>query len=80
MWNDGIATDEDPGISTTLRLPSFAGQSAVGIDLLHSLVQPLVMEDEGQALLIRNLRVKDYPLLVQVSPLRRVYLPLVIRQ
>jgi len=80
VWNDGIATDEDPGISTTLHLPGFAGQLAVGIDPLHSLVQPLVTEDEGQTLVIRNLRVKDYPLLVQVSPLRKVYLPLVIRQ
>ncbi len=80
VWNDGIATDENPGISTTLRLPGFAGQTAIGIDPLHSLIQPLVTEDEGQALVIRNLQVKDYPLLVQVSPLRRVYLPLVIRQ
>ncbi len=29
--------------------------------------------NEGQALVIRNLRLKDYPLLVQVSPLRRVF-------
>ncbi len=80
VWNDGSATDEDPGISSTLRLPGFAGQIAVGIDPLHSLMQSLVTEDEGQTLVIHNLRVKDYPLLVRLSPVRMVYLPLVIRQ
>lgn len=68
LWNDNVAVDEDPGVETTLVLPGFAGQVAVGIDPLHGLVQPLVTHDDGQNLVILNLRVKDYPLLVRVSP------------
>lgn len=69
LWNDGAAVDEDPGVESTLILPGFAGQIAVGIDPLHGLVQPLVTSNDGQNLVIRGLRVKDYPLLVRLSPM-----------
>lgn len=77
VWNDGIAVDEDPGVGATLTLPGFAGRMAVGMDPLHSIMQPLVTENAGGALVIRNLRVKDYPLFIRVAPQRRVYLPII---
>ena len=79
LWNDGVAAEEDAGVNATLTLPGLAGQAAVGMDPLHSLAQPLNVEDDGQALVIRNLRVKDYPLLVRVAPRREMYLPVVGR-
>lgn len=79
LWNDGIAADEDPGVDSTLVLPGLAGQAALGIDPLHGLVQSLIVSDDGDDLVIEQLRVKDYPLLVLLSPAAKTYLPVVGR-
>jgi hypothetical protein len=34
---------------------------------------------KGDALVIPNLLVRDYPLVVRLSPIKRVFLPLVLR-
>lgn len=77
IWNDAPAVEDDPGINTTVILPGYAGQVATGIDPLHSLVQSLITHDDGQSLVIQNLRVKDYVLLIRVAPIQKVYLPVV---
>lgn len=77
LWNDGIAGEEDPGSESTLTLPGFAGYTAFGIDPLHGLVQPLTSSDVGQNLIIRKLRIKDYPMFVRLAPIQKVYFPLV---
>jgi hypothetical protein len=79
IWNDAPAVEDDPGTNTTLILPGFAGQVAIGIDPLHSLVQSLITHDDGQALVIQDVRVKDYALLVRLAPRQRVCLPIIRR-
>ncbi len=78
LWNDGIAVDEDPGVNATVKLPGFAGYVATGLDPLHSFQQPLITHNDGDALIISNLLLKDYPLLIKLAPFRQIYLPLVI--
>ncbi len=79
FWNDGVAEDEDPGARATLTLPGLAGYVAVGMDPLHGIAQVLVTQDGGESLVISDLRLKDYPLLIRLSPQRRAYLPAVRR-
>ncbi len=39
--------------------------SVTGIDVLHGYSQPLVYEVNGDQLIIQDLRVKDYPIIIQ---------------
>jgi hypothetical protein len=79
IWNDGVAKEEDAGIAAALTVPGFAGRQATGVDPLHSLLQPLITRSEGQALVIENLRVKDYVLFIRLGPAQRVFLPSIVR-
>ncbi len=78
LWNDGIAVDEDPGVNASVELPGFGGYVATGLDPLHSIQQSLITHEDGDTLIIENLLLKDYPLLIQLTPPRQIYLPLVM--
>jgi len=79
LWRDNVAQDEDPGTPVVLRLLGCAGQLATVIDVLHGLEQPLVGATDGTDLVIGGLLVKDYPLLICLSPQHRVSLPTVLK-
>jgi parallel beta-helix repeat protein len=64
LWTDSVAIDDDPGITATLILPEFSDQSMMGIDVINSFLQKLITEVENGKLVIRNLMVKDYPIIV----------------
>jgi len=68
LWSDGVAVDNDPGIEATLTLPGFSAQKVVGIDVLHGFEQQLVTDIEDGNLVIRNLLVRDYPIILRFSP------------
>ena len=67
LWTDGVAVDDDPGVKATLTLPSFAGQSAMGIDILKGFQQPIIVISENGDLVIQNLIVRDYPLILHIT-------------
>jgi hypothetical protein len=67
LWTDGVAVDEDPGISSTLTLPGFAGWNATGIDVLNSFEQKLITSNENGNLVIRDLLIKDYPIIIRLA-------------
>ena len=67
VWTDGIAQDEDPGVPATIRFPGLAAESVTGIDVLHGFEQELVFEIDGEDTIIRDLLVKDYPILIRLS-------------
>jgi len=67
LWNDGAAVDYDPGIPSTLIIPGFGNQKAIGIDVLNSFEQELITERENANLVIRNLLVKDYPIIIRLT-------------
>lgn len=77
FWDHGAASDDYIPTEATLHLSGLAGYIAYGVDPVYGIQQRLVVSDEGNDLLIRSLLLKDYPMLVRLSPMRRVYLPLI---
>jgi parallel beta-helix repeat protein len=66
LWTDGVAVDDDPGVNTTLTFPDTFAQRVIGIDVLHGFEQQLIVEQDGTNLVIRNLLVKDYPMILRL--------------
>jgi len=69
LWTDGVAVDDDPGVTATLTLPGLSNQSMTGIDVLHGFQQEMITEVDGSDLVIRNLIVKDYPIILSTASL-----------
>jgi hypothetical protein len=65
VWTDGAAVEYDPGVSAALTFPGFSAQSVTGIDVLNGFEQELIAETENGDLVIRNLLVKDYPIILR---------------
>jgi hypothetical protein len=88
LWEDGFAADEIgsgtpltltvSGLTATLQLPARSDLLVTGQDVLHNFRQPLDAYLEDDALVIPNLQVRDYPLVVRLSPSQRVFLPVVL--
>jgi len=66
LWTDGVAVDDDPGVRATLTLPGFSAQKVVGIDVLNAIEQQMITDIEDRNLVIRNLLVKDYPIILRL--------------
>ena len=79
LWTDGVAVDEDPGISTSLTLSGFADQRVVGIDVLHGFEQQIITDTVDGNLVIRDLLVKDYPIILRIVSTKYVFLPIVLQ-
>ncbi len=67
IWTDGIAQDEDPGVLATITFPGLTAEKIVAIDVLHGFEQELVFEIDGDSTIIRDLLVKDFPILIHLS-------------
>ena len=67
VWTDGIAQDEDPGVPATIRFPGLTAEKIVGIDVLHGFEQELVFETNEDSTIVRDLLVRDYPILIRFS-------------
>ncbi|MFC2106030.1 hypothetical protein ACFLS0_04700 [Candidatus Bipolaricaulota bacterium] len=67
VWTDGIAQDQDPGVPATITFPDSTAGSVIGIDVLHGFEQELVFEIDGDDTIVRDLLVKDYPILIRLS-------------
>jgi hypothetical protein len=91
LWTDGIAAEFDPGITTTVTLPGIVDHTATlplpgivdhtvtGIDVLHGFEQQLITSEEDGDLVIRDLLVKDYPIILRLSSTKYVFLPIVLK-
>ena len=66
VWNDGVAVDYDPGVPASLTFPDTSAQKVIGIDVLHGFEQELIIEMEDGNLVIRNLLIKDYPIILRL--------------
>jgi hypothetical protein len=67
LWTNGAAVEYDPGVKATLTFTFEDDMPAIvtGIDVLHGYTQPLAFEVDGNNLIIHDLRVKDYPIIIQ---------------
>ncbi|GAI28998.1 unnamed protein product, partial [marine sediment metagenome] len=68
LWTDGVAVDDDPGVKATLTFPGLSAQKVVGIDVLHGFEQQMTANIEGGNTVITNLLVKDYPIILRITP------------
>jgi len=68
LWTDGVAVDEDLGVNTSVTIPNFSAQNVIGIDVLEGYQQDVVTGNEGGNLIIQNLIVRDYPLILRITP------------
>jgi hypothetical protein len=67
LWTDGVAVEDDPGIPITLTLPGFSDHKVMGVDVLHGFEQQMITGEQDGNLVIRDLLVKDYPILLRLS-------------
>jgi len=67
LWTDGMAVDDDSGVTATLAISGFAEWNASAIDVLHGFEQPLNTSNENGNLIISNLLIKDYPIIIRLS-------------
>jgi len=67
LWTDGVAVDEDPGVSANLTIKDFIAKDVTGIDVLNGYQQPIIISTENENLTIQNLIVRDYPLILNIK-------------
>jgi len=68
VWTDGAAVEDDPGIIATLTFPSLSAEKVIGIDVLNSFEQELIFGADNGSLVVRNLLVRDYPIILRLTP------------
>ena len=64
LWTHGAASDGDPSLMATLTFPDFSAGEVVGIDVLYGFEQQVMAETEDGTLMIRDLLIKDYPIVL----------------
>jgi hypothetical protein len=66
FWTDGVAVDEDPGVEANLIVQGVTSEDVIGIDVLNGYQQSITTSKENGNLVIRNLIVRDYPLILHI--------------
>jgi hypothetical protein len=51
----------------------------MGIDVLHGFEQQMITSEEDGNLVIRDLLVRDYPIILRLSSTMYVFLPIVLK-
>ncbi len=67
IWTDGIAVDDDLGVDATLVINDVTAQDVTGIDVLNGYQQSITTSNENGNLIIKDLIVKDYPLILHIA-------------
>lgn len=65
-WSDSIAIDNDPGVNSTMVIPDLSAENVTGIDILNSFEQELIFSVEDGNLVIRDLLIRDYPIILRI--------------
>jgi hypothetical protein len=67
LWTDDVASEDDPGVDLTLTFAGRADQQVVGVDVVNGFEQEIVVEEENGDLVIRDLLIKDYPIIFRLT-------------
>lgn len=67
LWSNGIAVDRDPGTKACITIPNTSVSQVSAIDLMNNAVQDLDFEVHEGDVVIRGVRVRDYPLVIKLS-------------
>jgi hypothetical protein len=70
FWEDGAASEDDSGLNAVLTLPGLSAQQVIGMDVLNGFEQQLVTNNENGDLVVRNLLIKEYPILIRLTDLK----------
>jgi len=68
VWTDGVAKEFDPGEKAELRIAGFQNYTVTAIDILNNMEQKIVSTAEQDTLIIENLLIKNYPIILRLSP------------
>jgi hypothetical protein len=68
LWADGVAVEDDPGIPVTVSIPGISAHGAAGMDVLYGYEQQMVVRMEDGSLIIDDLILKDYPIILRITP------------
>ena len=66
LWTNGAAVDDDPGVQANLLLRGHSVNSVVGVDIRNGMQHEILASAQNGDLMIRNLLVKDYPIILQL--------------
>jgi len=78
LWTDGVAAEEDPGVRANLTCQGLTVHDVVGIDVLVGFQQSILTSNGNEDLVIQNLIVRDYPLILRLTPSPEVTLSISI--
>lgn len=67
VWIDETAADEDAGVEVELTIRDFTDQDVTGIDILEGYKQDIITSNSDESLIIRNLIIRDYPLILHIA-------------
>jgi hypothetical protein len=67
LWNNGVAVDDDPGVSSVVTIFGYSGWSVKGTDVLNGFEQELIAGNLNGNLVIQDLLIKDYPIIIRLS-------------
>ncbi|MCJ7472088.1 MAG: LamG domain-containing protein, partial [Actinobacteria bacterium] len=67
LWTDDVAVDEDSDVEVNMTFYDFTAQDVMGIDILKDFQQPITANNENGNFIIKNLIVRDYPLILRIS-------------
>jgi hypothetical protein len=67
LWSNGVAVDDDHGVTSILTIPGFSNWNATAMDVLNGFEQELITSNENDNLVIRDLLIKDYPIIIRLS-------------
>lgn len=79
LWRDVEPGTVGAGVPVTMTIAGFAGQRAIGVDVLNGFEQRLITSDKGGNLVIRDLLAKDYPIILRLNSTKVVFLPIVFK-
>jgi hypothetical protein len=70
LWTAGKAIDDEnyPGVETDITIPGITASEVMGTDIFFGMEQELETGTENGNLVINNLIVKDYPILLRITP------------
>jgi hypothetical protein len=66
IWNDGRAQDHTEINLTDVQIPGSC-RAAVGMDTLNGFAQALSVAQQGDKCVIKNIAVRDYPIVIRLS-------------
>ena len=67
LWTDGVAVDEDPGVKANLTVQGITSEDVTATDVLNGYQQSIKTSNKNGNLVIRNLIVRDYPLILHIK-------------